>query len=64
MELYKKFSYQNQSSYSLNYIGLQEVGEGKLDFEGQINDLWSRDWERHIKKYAGNNSKQLRFING
>lgn len=26
--------------------------------------LWSRDWERHIKKYAGNNSKQLRFING
>ena len=41
MELYKKFSYQNQSSYSLNYIGLQEVGEGKLDFEGQINDQWA-----------------------
>lgn len=48
MELYKKFSYQNQSSYSLNYIGLQEVGEGKLDFEGQINDLWSRDWELYV----------------
>jgi DNA polymerase elongation subunit (family B) len=48
MELYKKFSYQNQSSYSLNYIGLQEVGEGKLDFEGQINDLWSRDWELFV----------------
>ena len=48
MELYKKFSYQNQSSYSLNYIGLQEVGEGKLDFEGQINDLWSRDWNLFV----------------
>jgi DNA polymerase elongation subunit (family B) len=48
MELYKKFSYQNQSSYSLNYIGLQEVGEGKLDFEGQINDLWARDWNLFV----------------
>jgi len=48
MELYKKFSYQNQPSYSLNYIGLQEVGEGKLDFEGQINDLWDRDWDLFV----------------
>lgn len=45
MDLYKKFSYKNQSSYTLNYIGMQEVGEGKLEYEGQINDLYKRDWD-------------------
>lgn len=43
LDLYKKFSYQNQPSHNLNYIGMIEVGEGKLDYDGQINDLWKRD---------------------
>jgi DNA polymerase elongation subunit (family B) len=48
MDLYKKFSYQNQPSYNLNYIGMQEVNEGKLDYDGQINDLWRRDWNLFV----------------
>jgi len=48
MDLYKKFSYQNQPSYNLNFIGMQEVNEGKLDYDGQINDLWKRDWNLFV----------------
>ena len=49
MDLYKKFSYQNQSSYTLNFIGMIEVDEGKLDYEGQINDLYKRDWNLYVE---------------
>jgi DNA polymerase elongation subunit (family B) len=48
MDLYKKFSYQNQPSYNLNYIAMQEINEGKLDYDGQINDLWARDWNLFV----------------
>ena len=32
--LYKKFTYTQQSSYRLDYIGQLEVGIGKIEYEG------------------------------
>lgn len=49
LDLYKNFEREKRQSYSLNAIGLIEVGEGKLDFEGSINDLWERDWNRYVE---------------
>lgn len=49
LKLYKKYTYVNQPSYSLNYIGLLEVNEGKLDTEGSIQDLWKRDWNLFVE---------------
>lgn len=48
MELYKKFTYQNQPSFSLDYIGNLECGEGKMTFEGSISDLWRTDPNKFI----------------
>ena len=31
LDMYKKFTYVNRESYSLDYIGKVEVGESKLD---------------------------------
>lgn len=49
LQLYKKYTYENKPSYSLNYIGIDEVGEGKLDYEGSLNDLWKRDWNKFVE---------------
>jgi DNA polymerase elongation subunit (family B) len=49
MQLFKKFTYVNKESYSLNYIANDVLGEGKLEYEGQINDLWKRDWNKFVE---------------
>lgn len=49
LKLYKKYTYVNQPSYSLDYIGNLEVGEGKMDTEGSIQDLWKRDWNLFVE---------------
>lgn len=46
MELYKKFTFKNQPSFSLDFIGNLEVGEGKIGYEGAILDFWRTDWNR------------------
>jgi len=48
MVLYKKFTFKNQPSFSLDYIGNLEVGEGKLEYEGTITDFWKTDWNRFV----------------
>jgi len=49
MNLYKNFTYENQESYSLNFIANAEIKEGKLEFEGQLNDLFKRDWNKFVE---------------
>lgn len=49
MDLYKNFVYDKKISYSLGAIGLEEVGEGKLEFEGTINTLWKTDWNKYVE---------------
>ncbi len=48
--LYKKFSYANQESYSLDYIASVELGEGKVDFSeyDSLQTLYKENYEKFI----------------
>ena len=45
LELYKKYTYSSQESYSLEYIATQELGVGKLDYDGSFKDFYSGTYE-------------------
>jgi DNA polymerase elongation subunit (family B) len=49
LPLYKKFTYTQQSSYRLDYIGQKEVGIGKIEYHGTLNDLYKNDIEKFIE---------------
>ncbi len=49
MDLYKNFVYTKRESYSLQAIGMLEVGEGKKDYEGTINNAWETDWDGFVE---------------
>ena len=40
LTLYRKFSFIQQSSYHLDYIGEIEVGMKKIEYQGTLNDLY------------------------
>ena len=40
LALYKLFTYTQQSSYRLDYIGKLEVNMGKIEYDGSLNDLY------------------------
>ena len=46
--LYKQFTFTQQSSYRLDYIGEQEVNMKKVDYEGTLNDLYDNDLQTFI----------------
>lgn len=48
LSLYRKFSFSQQSSYRLDYIGEVEVGMKKVDYEGTLNDLYENDLQTFI----------------
>ena len=49
IELYKKFTYQSEESYSLQAIGMKIVGEGKTEYDGSINTIYKTDWNRFVE---------------
>tara|TARA_Y100000310_G_C20702715_1_gene831513 strand:- start:5486 stop:8071 length:2586 start_codon:yes stop_codon:yes gene_type:complete len=49
LESYKKFTFVKRASYKLNNIGEDEVGEGKLEYEGQINHIYKTDWDKFVE---------------
>jgi len=49
MKLYRLFTYTQQSSYRLDYIGQLEVGIGKVEYEGTLNDLYETDINKFIE---------------
>lgn len=50
MNLYKKFAKHDPlPSYSLNYVTKNDLGEGKLDYEGSINDTYKNDWNTFVE---------------
>ena len=49
LELYKKFTYVNRSSYRLDYIGQIEVDMGKVEYEGTLDQLLETDIEKFIE---------------
>ena len=50
MNLYKKFTYSQQESYALDYIGQAELGEKKLDYSeyGSLNELYKQDYQKFL----------------
>lgn len=49
MKLYKNFTYKEMASYSLNNISLYELGKGKVEYEGNLNDLFRTDINEFIR---------------
>ena len=49
MELYKKFTYEERHSFSLDAIGEIELGERKVAYEGTLDELYNKDFEKFIR---------------
>ena len=49
LDLYKKFTYNAQESYKLDYICKQELGVGKLEHEyDTFSEFYKADWNRFV----------------
>jgi DNA polymerase elongation subunit (family B) len=48
LQLYKKFNYSEESSYSLNAISKKELGRGKIEYDGDLDSLLRDDPEKFI----------------
>jgi DNA polymerase elongation subunit (family B) len=49
LDLYKKYTYTQQPNYRLDTIGRLEVGMGKVDYEGSLDQLFRDDLEKFIE---------------
>jgi len=50
LDLYKKFTYQNQESYRLDYIAHVELGDNKLDNPYEtFKEFYTNDWDKFVK---------------
>jgi len=48
LELYRKYTYHEMHSYSLDAIGEYELNERKVDYEGTLDQLYNNDYEKFI----------------
>jgi len=46
--LYKNFTYSQESSYSLEAISQKELGKGKMQYDGTLDDLFRNDIQGYI----------------
>jgi len=49
LNLYKTYTYTLESSYTLNYIATKELKRGKVEYEGNLDDLFENDLEKFIE---------------
>jgi len=49
MQLYRKYTYEERHSYSLDAIGEHELGERKTDYEGTLDQLYNDNFETFIE---------------
>lgn len=49
LELYKKYTYHEQPSYRLDFIGEVELGERKVHYEGTLDQLYKQDFQKFIE---------------
>jgi DNA polymerase elongation subunit (family B) len=68
MVLYRKYTYEERHSYSLDAIGEYELNERKTAYEGSLDQLYNRDFETFIQ-YSRQDvallnklDKKLRFL--
>ena len=48
MALYKNFTYSEESSYALDAISRKELGKGKIEYDGDLNTLFTTDIQKYI----------------
>lgn len=48
LELYRKYTYHEMHSYSLDAIGEYELNEHKIEYEGTLDQLYNNDYEKFI----------------
>jgi len=49
LQLYKKYNYESRHSYKLDFIGEMEVGENKTQYEGTLDQLYNKDWQKFLE---------------
>lgn len=49
LELYRKYTYEERHSYSLDAIAFYELGERKTQYEGTLDQLYNRDFKKFIE---------------
>lgn len=49
LELYRKYTYEERHSYSLNSIAEYELGETKTQYEGSLDQLYNNDFKTFIE---------------
>jgi len=49
LELYRKYTYHEMHSYSLDAIGEYELGERKVAYEGTLDQLYNQDFYKFIE---------------
>ena len=68
MQLYRKYTYEERHSYSLDAIGEHELGERKTQFEGTLDQLYNQnfktfiDYNRQDTMLLAKLDKKLRFL--
>lgn len=58
IQIYKNFTYTQLSNYRLETVGLLELGYGKVDYEGTLDDLKRDD----IKKFVEYNLVDVKIV--
>jgi DNA polymerase elongation subunit (family B) len=48
IHLYKTYNYGLEASYTLNHIATKELGKGKLEYKGNLDDLFREDINKYI----------------
>ena len=48
LQLYRKYTYHEMHSYSLDAIGEYEIGEKKTAYEGSIDYMYKNDFEKYF----------------
>ena len=49
ISLYKQYNFGLESAYTLNHIATKELGRGKVEYEGSLDDLFVNDLEKFIE---------------
>lgn len=68
MQLYRKYTYEERHSYSLEAIGEYELGERKTQFEGTLDQMYNQnfkifiDYNRQDTMLLARLDKKLRFL--
>lgn len=61
LELYQKYTYSEQPSYSLDYIASIEVGEKKVPYTGSLDQLYNEDFVKFVE-YSRQDTQLLEKI--